>query len=324
MTLSYAFATPDDLEEILAFSRPFEAAALAAFPALPRPGDAALADALTDRLASSHGIVARDGAEVVGTLLVQGPWPSFHGGAQGVFSPLASCLVAEDRDVDRLFTTMLTELGRLEPLPGVDTMALTCFAHHHDLLRSAALNGFGVRCADAVARIEDLPDLDPAFALEIRTVPWQDAVAALEPKHALADHLASSPMFMEHFDFSPEFVAWKSEQRQSVHLVAFDGERAVGFVEATGEGENYLTAHPAIRNICGAGVLPAYRGRGIMTQLVAALARHEAAEGVTTLGVDYETLNPTARGFWVRLFVPYTRSPERRFDVAWHTRDDAR
>jgi hypothetical protein len=38
------------------------------------------------------------------------------------------------------------------------------------------------------------------------------------------------------------------------------------------------------------------------------------AEGVTYLGVDYETLNPTALNFWSKYFKPYTFSFARRID----------
>ncbi len=318
MATRYDAVSANDLEALIAFARLAEQRALAAYPALPTPDSSALIETLSARLERPQGIVAREHGDLVGALLPLGPWSDYHGGASGIYVPLASCLVADGVDPDRVFTTMLSELGRLESLAGVDAMAITFFTNQQDLLQSAALNGFGIRCADAVARIDDLPTPDPHFPLEIRIVPWQDAVAIIEPKRALAAHLHGSPSYMEYFDFTPEFIAWKSQQRESVHLVAMDGEHMVGFIEATYEGENYLTVHPTMRNICGAAVLPEYRNRGIMRQLVAALADHYRGEGVIVLGVDYETLNPTARGFWERLFTVYTRSPERRFDVPWH------
>lgn len=38
------------------------------------------------------------------------------------------------------------------------------------------------------------------------------------------------------------------------------------------------------------------------------------AEGVTHLGVDCETMNPTALRFWTKSFLPYTYSFARRID----------
>lgn len=38
------------------------------------------------------------------------------------------------------------------------------------------------------------------------------------------------------------------------------------------------------------------------------------AEDYTMLGVDFESFNPTARGFWLQYFAPYTHSVVRRID----------
>ncbi|MCO5217016.1 MAG: GNAT family N-acetyltransferase [Thermomicrobiales bacterium] len=305
-----------DLEELLAFARPFERDVLAAYPQIPVPSDQALRGLLEWVLAQGHGVISRSGDEVLGYLAVIGPFGDYHGGKSGVFSPLFANLVSP-QDADRIFTEMLTALAEMPVLAGVDTMAVSICPHHRDHLASASLNGFGIRCSDAVQDIDALPMPTNEFPYEISEVHWRDAVSIIEAKRSLAEHLTKSPVYMEYFDFSPEFVAWKSEQRQSVHLVARDGDHIIGFIEATLEGENYLTNHPQMRNICGAGVLPQYRGQGIMRELLARLAERYRPEGIITLGVDYETMNPNARGFWERYFVPYTRSGERRFDCPW-------
>lgn len=38
------------------------------------------------------------------------------------------------------------------------------------------------------------------------------------------------------------------------------------------------------------------------------------AEGYLLLGVDCESFNPTARGFWLKYFTPYTYGLVRRID----------
>jgi len=37
-------------------------------------------------------------------------------------------------------------------------------------------------------------------------------------------------------------------------------------------------------------------------------------EGYKLLGVDYESFNSTANGFWLKYFTPYTNSVVRRID----------
>ena len=316
MSLSIAEITSRDLEEIIAFATPFELDALQRFPAIPRPVDGALATSIERRFEHGSGVVARQGGAMVGLLHLIGPIPDFRPESTGIYAPLSSCLTTGDSQ-DRVITTMLTEVGNLPQFAGVNQCALSCYPHNRQLNRSLALNGFGVRCADAVTLIADLPADVPDTGLTIEEIYWRDAVQIIEAKESLATHLASSPMFMEKFAFTSEFVAWKSEERESVHLVARDGERIVGFIEATYEGENYLTRSPLMRNICGAGVLPEYRNRGIMYALLIALANKYREEGIVSLGVDYETFNPNARRFWERYFTPYTRSWERHFDMPW-------
>ena len=65
-------------------------------------------------------------------------------------------------------------------------------------------------------------------------------------------------------------------------------------------------------NICGACMLQYHEV--VYTELLAFLLQTLKAEGYTRLGVDFESFNPTARGFWLRYFTPYTYSVARRID----------
>ncbi len=67
-------------------------------------------------------------------------------------------------------------------------------------------------------------------------------------------------------------------------------------------------------NICGAYLLLGYRGKGVYTKLLAVMLETVQAEGYTRCGVDFESLNPTARGYWTKHFTAYTNSVVRRID----------
>ena len=73
-------------------------------------------------------------------------------------------------------------------------------------------------------------------------------------------------------------------------------------------------------NICGAYCMPEYRGTGIFNNLLAYLVTTLKSEGYTRLGVDFESFNPTARGFWLKHFTEYTNSVVRRIDEKSVTR----
>ncbi|MGN1181187.1 MAG: GNAT family N-acetyltransferase, partial [Suilimivivens sp.] len=71
-------------------------------------------------------------------------------------------------------------------------------------------------------------------------------------------------------------------------------------------------------------VLEEYRSKGVAKQLLDAMARRCMKEGKSYLGVDYETINPTALRFWTKYFEPYTYSFIRRIDeriYAWGNAD---
>lgn len=57
-----------------------------------------------------------------------------------------------------------------------------------------------------------------------------------------------------------------------------------------------------------------WSGTGVSKLLLDCVLQTLQAEGVRCLGVDYETMNPTAAGFWEKHFAPYTASLVRRVD----------
>ena len=90
--------------------------------------------------------------------------------------------------------------------------------------------------------------------------------------------------------------------------------RIAAYVEADTGGENYVSDAPGCMNVCGAYCLPAYRGTGAAQAALACAVETFRREGCPLLGVDCETINPAASGFWCKHFTPYTRSVVRRVD----------
>ena len=69
-----------------------------------------------------------------------------------------------------------------------------------------------------------------------------------------------------------------------------------------------------MKNICGAYCLPEYRGKGVIQALLDHMISVLKSEGHARLGVDFETFNPTAAGFWPKYFEAYTNGLVRRVD----------
>lgn len=136
-------------------------------------------------------------------------------------------------------------------------------------------------------------------------------------------HLGESPCFIMMDEAS--IAEWQQRKESSGVRIftAWSGKEPVAYLEITDEGENFITDAREMQNICGAYCVPAYRGKGIMQQLVNHAMGVLRAEGYTKLGVDYESINPTAWGFWNKYFPAYTYSLTRRI-VESAYREDSR
>ncbi|MCL1888257.1 MAG: GNAT family N-acetyltransferase, partial [Kiritimatiellaeota bacterium] len=103
-------------------------------------------------------------------------------------------------------------------------------------------------------------------------------------------------------------------RRNSRIFVAPCGGRFAAYMEIKDGGENFTSHARDMMNICGASALPEVRGTGLYADLLRHVEAVLAKEGYARLGVDYESCNPTALGFWRKHFAAYTNSLVRRID----------
>ena len=69
-----------------------------------------------------------------------------------------------------------------------------------------------------------------------------------------------------------------------------------------------------MKNICGAYLRYEFRGTGIFTKLLGYTFDCLRESNIPLCGVDCESINPEAYGFWTKHFTPYTYSLVRRLD----------
>ena len=60
--------------------------------------------------------------------------------------------------------------------------------------------------------------------------------------------------------------------------------------------------------------MPEHRGRRVYQNLLNFVVNTLKTEGYTRLGVDFESINPSGSGFWLKFFHAYTNSVVRRID----------
>lgn len=103
-------------------------------------------------------------------------------------------------------------------------------------------------------------------------------------------------------------------QEGARYFVAKQNEKICAFVKISVPGETFVAMGDTYRHIRGAYCLPEYRGKGLYQNLLNFTISVLKREGYTKLGVDFESFNPTARGFWLKYFTAYTNSVVRRID----------
>jgi GNAT superfamily N-acetyltransferase len=274
----------------------------------------ALHRAVAELARHATGVAALDGDRLMGYLAFIGPIEGFWGTSTGCFSPLHGYGVAGERRT-RLMSLLFQHAAEPVVDQGVDTFAISTYRHDAEVAEALALNGFGIRNADAIRMIDPPLDAAPVPGIAYREVRWEDAGPILPLLNGLVRHLRQSPAFVGVTEFTEEDFAARRERRRNRYFVAYDGELPVGYLEVANDGENVLTAAPDMRNICGAYLAEAYRGRGIYDGLLDFVLATLRIEGIRRIGVDFETMNPAALNFWPKYFDRYTSSFARRIDA---------
>lgn len=274
-------------------------------PACPLPSMASLCE-------NGLGVAAVEKGQLLGFLCAYGPWkPVFttpH--TAGVFSPLhAHGVQPENRGAiwQRLYQAAAEKWVQA----GAVSHALSLFRHDTAAQEALYLYGFGVRCMDLM---QSMGEMAPALSPHVRELPPSDQALLHPLRRRLSAHLAQSPCFMH--DTEEMIARWLNQRMENPPraFVYESNSRIIAYMEATPEGENFLSSSPGIMNICGAYCLPEYRGSGTAKTLLRHMAAVLQMEGYRRMGVDCESFNPTALHFWGKHFQAYTHSVVRRID----------
>lgn len=261
-----------------------------------------------------YGKVALCDGRVVGYILFMGPWDNFFGNVKGVFSPLGGSAFSVDyENRGRLASQLFAAVAEDFVKNNVLSCALSRYAHDEETAKSFVMNGFGIRCCDAVREISKM-DLSNALCnAEFEELSVDEFSSVKHLQKGLHNHLASAPTFFPSAPFDDWFERWIKREDMRV-FVAKSNENIIGFISIADSAENFIAESDGVKNICGAYFDEKYRGMGIAQGLLSFIRNVLMSEGVTHLGVDCETLNPTALNFWGKYFLPYTYSFARRID----------
>ena len=260
------------------------------------------------------GVTAFENDKMVGFLRCCEPFDNAFRAtnARGVFSPMgANAAVSENRS--KIYAAMYQAAGAKWVRAGAVSHAVCLYAHDEAIQRQFFRYGFGLRCLDAVRPME-LIDCEPCAGYDFDELS-KDEYHSVYPLHiALYRHYRESPFFMNRTPETQEEFTDSSMQDGGRYFAARQNGKLIAYLKIAGSGETFIASGSAYRHIRGAYCLPEHRGRGVYQNLLNLAISTLKKEGYTKFGVNFESFNPTARGFWLKYFSAYTNSVVRRID----------
>jgi ribosomal protein S18 acetylase RimI-like enzyme len=268
---------------------------------------------ISDIFNSKYGLVAIEDEELVGYLMFWGEFDGHFGNVKGSFSPLfGSAFGGKNRQ--KTASLLFQNVSKIMIKDEIFSFAICKYAHDKEISEILVLNGFGIRCSDAIRNLSNVDDLKMDSGCRYEEISYQKANILLDLKNELVKHLNNSPIYLLSVQFTNEQFAELCQKRKSRFFVAYAEDRPVGYIEVDEDAETFISESSEMLNICGMYVDCEYRNGSVAKELLAYTMQRLANEGVMYLGVDCETLNPTALRFWSKYFERYTYSFIRRID----------
>jgi len=271
-----------------------------------------IGDLLTDLFQKKYGVVAKEGEKIIGYMAFNSPVDGFFGNCKGVFSPLGgSAFPYTKRQIiaSKLLSAATEILVKEE---GVTSFAISQYANDAEVQKSFVLNGFGIRCSDAIMKLqESKPRKKLNDNLRLKELRSDEKSLMFDLRKGLTMHMLKSPIyFPTHIG---NYMDWFLKEEIRVFVACINNE-IVGFMSFQDEAETFISQADGMVNICGAFVKDEFRGKNVATDLLHYVCNVYEKEGTEYLGVDCETLNPNALRFWGKHFKNYTYSYHRRID----------
>ncbi|MCL2837071.1 MAG: GNAT family N-acetyltransferase [Defluviitaleaceae bacterium] len=276
-------------------------------PALPPIGSVPDLSTFAD---NGLGVAAFDNNRLVGFLCCYAPFDNAFGStyAKGVFAPMgAHAAICEKRA--KVYAAMYQAAGDKWVRAGAASHAVCLYAHDKEAQEQFFRYGFGLRCIDSIRPMEPI-DCPICGGYEFMELTRNELMSVYPLFTALCEHQRGSPYFLNRKTDTPEQFVEHSEQERC--FAAMHHGKPCAYLKITNRGETF--DFESYRHINSAFCLPDHRGKGVYQNLINTAIIALKNEGFTRFGVDFESFNPAAYGFWPKYFTAYTHSVVRRID----------
>ncbi|TGY44275.1 GNAT family N-acetyltransferase [Clostridium sartagoforme] len=274
---------------------------------------AKLRELIVDIFSSKYGLLAIQDEELVGYLVFWGGFQGQFGNVKGSFSPLFGSAFG-GRNRKKTASLLFEYVSKLMIKDGIFSFAICKYAHDKEIIESFILNGFGIRCSDAIKKLTNLDEAKINSGCRYEEISYEKSSELLNLINGLSKHMNGSPIYMPASYLTADEFAVKCEERKNRFFAAYNDNRPVGYIEVCEKAETFISEDEEVLNICGTYVEEQYRNSTVAQELLLFTIKKLSDEGLKYLGVDCETLNPTALRFWTKYFEAYTYSFVRRID----------
>lgn len=267
---------------------------------------------LTPFAENGLGVAAFEGDTMVGFLNSVQPFQKAFGSTEavGVFSPMgANGAVGNHRG--KVYARLYQAAGEKWASVGAASHAVCLYAHGREVQEQFFRYGFGLRGVDAVRGMDEVmpPPCEGYSFSELMPEEHNKVYPLLK---LFNQHFLYSPTFMVKPDLTEiEFIESVGKDR---FFAAWEKDSIISFINISRAGETFICGLPGYIHVDGAFCLPQHRGKGILQGLLNLAAATLKAEGYSTFGVDFESINPSAYNFWLKYFAAYTYGVVRRID----------
>lgn len=232
--------------------------------------------------------------------------------AVGVFSPMgANGAVGENRA--KTYALLYQAAGEKWVKAGASSHGICLYAHDKEAQEQFFRYGFGMRCIDAIRDTKEV-QVHPCLNYNFSELKTDEFLQILPFEHMLDAHMAASPTFILRPSESELSFMEKAIRSNARYFIAKTGDKIAAIIKAQREGETFICDKPGYIHITGAYCLSEHRGKGVYQNLLNLLVCTLKKEGYVYIGVDFESINPTAYGFWNKYFDAYTCGVVRRID----------
>lgn len=283
-------------------------------PKLPKLTSAGQIPNLSAFAENGLGAAAYENGRMAGFLCVTQPFEHAFGSTdvKGVFSPMgANGTVEENRE--KVYAALYQKAAAKWVRAGAVSHGICLYAHDTAAQKQFFQYGFGMRCIDAVRLMETI-ECEPCRDYVFTEIATTDSARIYPLERKLNEHYCSSPFFMNRNPESLEGFSRNNERGNDRFFAALHQGEVCAYLKISAEGETFISENPGYRHITGAYCLKEHRGKGVNQNLINYAVGVLKGEGYDWLGRDFESINPSGSGFWMKYFSEYTHGVVRRID----------